>query len=209
MSIKQWIVSVVVFLGAGAGLGNLGNLEGDALPIAGQVVTLIAVGLLGLIKMAKDEDKDNVPDVVQGTWAGKVIKYLVPILLALAGVAGVTMMSGCSGAPVAEWVNSSIKGNATVRQGGRVDGVVETNHNFLIYGTPVSLDMYYADRSLGGCITISNTIPICYKHVFEGDQDGERGHETRMEKAQNTCHSCSNSSHLDCRSYIVHRRDQL
>lgn len=208
---KRWIISIVVFLGVGAGFGNLDNLEGNALPIAGQIITLVAVGLLALIKAAKDEDHDNVPDAVQATRFGKIVKWLVPILVGIAGAAGVTTLSGCGGSqvPVA-WVDSSIKGEATITQGGSVDGYAETNHNFLIYGMPVSLNMYYADRSVGGCITIANMLPVCYKHVFEGDQDGqrEREYEDRLAETQISSISRYVGDYSSNFCDFFHRRDQ-
>jgi hypothetical protein len=94
---RQWIVGILVALGAGAGVGNLGNLEDGATPVVAQVMALVAFALLALLKAAPDVNQNKVPDALEGTWAEPLVKWLLPILMGLAAAGGVVLTGGCSG----------------------------------------------------------------------------------------------------------------
>lgn len=89
---KRWLILLVIALGAGAGVGNLSYLDG--LPLAGQVTMILSVGLLALLRLAPDENQNTVPDVLEGTWLEPLVKWLIPVLMAIAAAGGAVLVSG-------------------------------------------------------------------------------------------------------------------
>jgi len=176
--VKKWIISVIVFLGVGAGLGNLGNLDSDTLPVVGQIITMAAVGLLGIIKLytkeAKDEDQNGVPDSIQGTWLGKALKYAVPILMTIAGAAGVTVLSGCSANP--QWLGVSLEDTYVQPEGDPAEwepgdpldigGMITSG--FSLWGQEVFVSTQFTEESIGACLEGTDIARICWKQDREG-----------------------------------------
>jgi hypothetical protein len=162
---KRWIISVIVFLGVGAGLGNLDNLQDGVLPVVAQIALLVAVGLLVLIKAAPDVDKDDVPDLLQGTWFGKLIKWLVPILAGIAAAGGVTMAAGCAAAmpkaPPLVWTGAGLGVEATP------DGVYgQASADMEVFGIPVDLELQgdSFSRAVAVCARVDGLPQVCVKY---------------------------------------------